>query len=107
MQSRFFSRPDGPKLHYLQAGDPTGTLLICLHGLGGSTATYTPIVHRLPQDHNILLLDFPGFGKSPPPSQRPTIPGLVSDLQYVIESLRTIPQGVGADQSAVCSQSKP
>lgn len=101
MRSHFISKPDGSKIHYQQSGDPEGTLLICLHGLGGSTATFTPLVPHLPQDHNIILLDFPGFGKSPPPSQCPTITGLVSDLQNFIKSVQETRQGAANNKSKV------
>lgn len=101
MQSHFISKPDGSKLHCQRSGDPEGTLLICLHGLGGSTATFIPLVPHLPQDHNIILVDFPGFGKSPPPSQGPTITGLVSDLQNVIKSVQETRQEAANSKSKV------
>lgn len=90
MASNVIETGNGTKLHYLQSGNSHGPLLICLHGLGGSTDTFEPLVSRLPQSYNIVLVDFPGFGKSPVPTQRPTISGYVSDLHDVIASLQAV-----------------
>ncbi|KAH8734238.1 Alpha/Beta hydrolase protein [Ilyonectria robusta] len=90
MASNVIETGNGTTLHYLQSGNSHGPLLICLHGLGGSTNTFTPLVSRLTQSYNIVLVDFPGFGKSPVPTQRPTIPGYVSDLHDVIASLQAV-----------------
>lgn len=101
MQSHFLPKPDGSKLHYLQTGNPKGPLIVRLHGLGGSTAPFAPLVSRLPPNHNIVLLDFQSFGKSPPSSQPPTISGLVSDLKHVTESLQMTRQGAEGAQDSV------
>ncbi|KAK9776232.1 putative AB hydrolase-1 domain-containing protein [Seiridium cardinale] len=88
MKSNFVAKPGGTKLHYLQSGSDTGPLLICLHGLGGSTETFRPLLPRLPQSYKIILLDFPGFGKSPPPTGPPSVGQHVVDLHHVIKSLQ-------------------
>ena len=88
MKSNFVSTPGGTKYHYLEAGSKSGPLLICLHGLGGSTDTFTSLVPRLPDSYRIILIDVPGFGQSPPPTERPTVARYVGDLDYVIKSLR-------------------
>lgn len=93
MKSNFVAKPDGTKLHYLQSGNETGLLLICLHGLGGSTETFIPLLPRLPQSYQVILLDFPGFGKSPPPTDRPAVAKYVADLHHVITSLQGIASG--------------
>ena len=65
LTSSYFKTSSGTNTHYLQGGDPSGPLLVCLHGLGGSTETFSPLVPFLPQAYNIVLVDFPGFGKTP------------------------------------------
>ncbi|KAF3013041.1 hypothetical protein E8E14_009688 [Neopestalotiopsis sp. 37M] len=88
MKSNFVTTPEGTKYHYLEAGSESGPLLICLHGLGGSTATFGPLLPRLPNSCRAILLDFPGFGQSPPPNERPTVAKYVSHLEHVITTLR-------------------
>jgi pimeloyl-ACP methyl ester carboxylesterase len=45
------------------AGDP----VICLHGLGGTKASFLPTVAALAEDHRLIAMDFPGFGDSVKP----------------------------------------
>lgn len=88
--SSFFTTPSGTQLHYLQTGTPSGQTLICLHGIGGSTSTFTPLLPFLPQTLNIILVDFPGHGKTPLPKTQPlSIAGHVNDLHHLITSLQT------------------
>jgi pimeloyl-ACP methyl ester carboxylesterase len=62
--SNFFTTSSGTRTHYLQSGDSNGTLIVCLHGLGGSVNTFTSLVKALPQTYNFVLADFQGFGKT-------------------------------------------
>lgn len=63
--ARFFEIEGGPRIHYTQTGDPTGSLLICLHGLGGSVATFSPLLPHFPAEkYSIICVDFEGFGKT-------------------------------------------
>lgn len=98
MKSNFVAKPDGTKLHYLQSGSETGPLLICLHGLGGSTETFIPLLPRLPPSYQVILLDFPGFGKSPSPTESPTVAKYVADLHNVITSLQGTASGSEANK---------
>jgi hypothetical protein len=89
-QSNFFTTASGTKIHYLQTGNPKGQLLVCMHGLGGSTETYTPLLPYIPQHYNIVLVDFQGFGKSPLKSTTEplSILGHVADIHDLIASLQ-------------------
>jgi pimeloyl-ACP methyl ester carboxylesterase len=40
--------------------------LLLLHGLGGSTAVWSPVVERLGGEREVLAIDLPGFGIAPP-----------------------------------------
>lgn len=88
--SNYFTTSSGTNLHYLQGGDSSGPLLVCLHGLGGSTETFLPLVPFLPQDFSIVLVDFQGFGKTPlaKPQEKISIAKHVSDLGDLITSLQ-------------------
>jgi pimeloyl-ACP methyl ester carboxylesterase len=90
LTSSYLTTASGTKTHYLQGGNPSGPLLICLHGLGGSTETFLPLVSSLLQTHSVVLVDFPGFGKTPlTESARPlSIEGHVADLGDLIASLQ-------------------
>jgi pimeloyl-ACP methyl ester carboxylesterase len=53
-------------------GDLTPTVLV--HGLGGQWQNYLENVPRLSQDRRVVLPDLPGFGCSPMPNEKITIP---------------------------------
>jgi pimeloyl-ACP methyl ester carboxylesterase len=58
---------DSKKLYYRQAGIPTGSPIIFIHGLGGSSESYTPLIASLglERTHSLHLLDLEGHGLSP------------------------------------------
>ena len=39
--------------------------LLLLHGLGGSTAVWSPVIERLAREREVLAVDLPGFGTAP------------------------------------------
>jgi pimeloyl-ACP methyl ester carboxylesterase len=88
--STYYTTTAGTKLHYLRTGNQSGPLLLCLHGLGGSSDTFTPLLQHFPSNHNIILLDFPGFGKSPAPqaSESMSVAGHVADVSELIQVLQ-------------------
>ncbi|CAE7216933.1 hypothetical protein P3342_013092 [Pyrenophora teres f. teres] len=90
LNSSYFTTSSGTKLHYLQGSEPSGLLLICLHGLGGSIETFIPLVPSLPQTYSIVLIDFQGFGKTSlaDPSRHLSITGHVVDLSEFVTSLQ-------------------
>lgn len=49
----------------LSAGD--GDPVICIHGLGGTKASFLTTVAALADDHRVIALDLPGFGDSGKP----------------------------------------
>jgi 3-oxoadipate enol-lactonase len=88
--SAFYTTPNGTETHYLQTGNVQGPLLLALHGLGGSTATFEPLVPHLPQSYNIILVDFQGYGKTKlaNPQKPLSIDGHVSDLHHLVAHLQ-------------------
>lgn len=44
----------------------TGEPLLLLHGLGGARTSWYPILDRLADEHDVVALDLPGFGRSRP-----------------------------------------
>lgn len=79
----------GPRVHYTRSGNPSGSLLICLHGLGGSVATFLPLLPHLPGDrYDIICVDFGGFGQTDLSSTSLSIQSYVENLQYFISHIR-------------------
>ena len=49
---------------YDRAG--SGEPLVLLHGLGGSRRIWAPVIERLAAERDVVAVDLPGFGESPP-----------------------------------------
>lgn len=58
---------DGQQLAWYTIG--SGKPLVILHGWGSHSKIMQPIAKNLQRNRSIYLLDFPGFGESPEPSQ--------------------------------------
>lgn len=58
---------DGQTIHYIEAGE--GEPLLLLHGWGAEIASFQPVIQALAPYRRVIALDFPGFGKSPEPSE--------------------------------------
>jgi 3-oxoadipate enol-lactonase len=54
------------KLYYETEGNPSGPTILFVHGLGGTTNAYQPIIPEL-QDFNIVRFDWAGHGRSSTP----------------------------------------
>jgi pimeloyl-ACP methyl ester carboxylesterase len=53
------------KISILSAG--TGKPVLCLHGLGGTKASFLPTVAALAGSYRVIAIDLPGFGESDKP----------------------------------------
>jgi pimeloyl-ACP methyl ester carboxylesterase len=58
------------RISILSAGTGRRTLL-CLHGLGGTKASFLPTVAALADEFHVLAMDLPGFGESDKPIGAP------------------------------------
>jgi pimeloyl-ACP methyl ester carboxylesterase len=61
-----------------------GRKLLLIHGLGGSRRSWDPIVDALSADREVIVIDLPGHGASPPKSDSGTFAGLVDSVQSFI-----------------------
>ena len=52
----------GVRVRYVRRGH--GPVLVLLHGLASSIYTWAEVIPALAQDHDVVALDFPGFGGS-------------------------------------------
>ncbi len=55
-------------LHCETYGD--GDPVLCLHGLGASTHSWRNLIEPVSQQHELILIDFRGFGASPKPRDK-------------------------------------
>jgi pimeloyl-ACP methyl ester carboxylesterase len=74
-------------LHYVRRG--SGEPLVLLHPLGGSIVVWEPVLDRLAGDRDVIAVDMPGFGDSPPlhDGAEPTPQGLAAGLRGFLDSL--------------------
>jgi pimeloyl-ACP methyl ester carboxylesterase len=69
-----------------RAGD--GPPLLLIHGTGGTRSHWDPVRDRLAARHDLLLVDLPGHGESPPPRGAPSNPiGYAAILAGVLDRL--------------------
>jgi pimeloyl-ACP methyl ester carboxylesterase len=57
----------GIELSTLVTGDPDGPPLVLIHGLGGTKASWMPVIPELAKTHRLYAIDLPGFGASSKP----------------------------------------
>lgn len=58
-----------------------GRPLLMVHGLGGSLRSWDPIVNLLTRSREVILIDLPGHGCSPPLSGRQSIAAFADAIQ--------------------------
>jgi pimeloyl-ACP methyl ester carboxylesterase len=63
-QSTLRTRLDPPP-HITQRG--SGAPVVLLHGWGASSALFAPHLEALSHNYQVIAVDFPGFGHTPPP----------------------------------------
>lgn len=63
-----------------------GTDIVCIHGLGGTSNTWTPVLQAL-QGHRIIRIDLPASGRSVVPEDEVSIESMVSAVEAVCRHL--------------------
>src|SRR5262245_12963557 len=63
----------------------SGSPLVLLHGIGHHWQAWLPVLDRLSRHHDVIAVDFPGFGASP--SLPPGTPYTPETLGVAVESL--------------------
>ncbi|KAL2070418.1 hypothetical protein VTL71DRAFT_13444 [Oculimacula yallundae] len=79
------------ELYYRHMGDQTKRSIIFIHGLGGSSEVYTPLISTLGLDkaHSLHLLDLEGHGLSPTSAlSHISISSYAQDFQALAEQLQ-------------------
>jgi len=70
-------------LYYEREGNPSGPAILFIHGLGGTTNAYQPLVSALKDDFDLVRYDWAGHGRS-------TIPKTTSIDSYAQDALSII-----------------
>ncbi|MFJ3670441.1 alpha/beta fold hydrolase [Streptomyces sp. NPDC090106] len=72
-------------LHLERAG-ADGPLVLCLHGIGSSSAAFTPQLRALAPDFRVLAWDAPGYGRSADPEHPLTLDDFADTAAAVIRA---------------------
>ncbi len=75
------------RIHYVEAGQPKGTAVIMIHGLGGSWTNWSLCLPFLMGSYRCIALDLPGFGLSDKPDMSYSIPSYSSIIKEFTQAL--------------------
>jgi pimeloyl-ACP methyl ester carboxylesterase len=78
----------------------SGEPLLLLHGLGGSTAVWGPVIDRLAEEREVLAVDLPGFGVAPSLAA-----GVEPNAANLAAAVRTAAAGLGFERPHVAGNS--
>lgn len=70
------------ELYFAEQG--SGPLLLCLHGIGSSSESFTAQLGELSEAHRVVAWDAPGYGKSPDPDAPPGLAGYAQAVAELI-----------------------
>jgi pimeloyl-ACP methyl ester carboxylesterase len=98
-------RPD-VDLFYFDAGEPTAPAIVMVHGLGDEADTWRYTIPPLAEDHRVIALDLPGFGRSGHP-RRDYTPAFHQDAILGLMDALELSQAVlmGSSLGAILSHS--
>ena len=83
----------GTEVHYRITGKGTSMVLL-LHGWGCNMEMMQPVADALEQDHRIMMIDFPGHGKSGRPPEPWGVPEFASCVETLMEKEHFFPCSV-------------
>ena len=104
-----FETVDGLKLRYVRAG--SGPPVVLMHGFAASIVTWKDVLPVLARDHDVVALDFPGFGGSeirtglPPSAYARLVTGLMDRLGIPRASL--VGNSLGGGVAIVVATAQP
>src|SRR5262245_56794855 len=90
--------PGFGELSMLAAGTGPETI-VCLHGLGGTKASFLPTVNALADDYRVVAIDLPGFGESDKPIGAPY------DAAWFARSVFSAMDALGVDRAHLAGNS--
>jgi pimeloyl-ACP methyl ester carboxylesterase len=77
----------GTPVNYVDIGEGELEPIVFVHGLGGQWQNFLENIPRAAQERRVIALDLPGFGSSPPPRGKVTIPGYGRCVDALCEQL--------------------
>lgn len=83
-------------LHHVRRG--SGRPLLLIHGLGAGWRSWAPIIDYLASEREVIAVDLPGFGESPP------LPGEVS-VAALVDAVEVFMSELGLDGVSTAGQS--
>ena len=75
------------KIHYVDYGKQDGNALIFLHGWGQNIEMMKPLADPFVKEKRLIILDFPGFGKSEEPKEVWTIEDFADMVHELLTKL--------------------
>lgn len=85
---------NGKKLFYQRLGVETGPPVFLIHGLGGSTSYFYPLVAKLQSTHSLHLMDLEGHGLSPTSALSTLSIASFADDFYQLSKVAGVNEGV-------------
>lgn len=77
----------GHRISYRAAGDPTSPVLLLIHGITSSSATWDKVIPALGQHAHVIAPDLLGHGSSDKPRSDYSMGGFASLLRDLLEHL--------------------
>ena len=65
----------------------SGEPLVLIHGFGSFRGVWAPVLPALEREHEVIAIDLPGFGDSPPDVDHPTPPRLAVAIAGLLDDL--------------------
>lgn len=65
----------------------SGSPLVLLHGLGSRRGAWKPVADLAADEHEVISVDLPGFGESPPDDTHPSVAGIGNRLTRFLEEI--------------------
>lgn len=78
---------NGQPVHVVEEGPPNYQIALLVHGWSSSWFAMTPLIGLLSQRFHCLVVDLPGYGKSPPFPHKATIPAYAELLAELISEV--------------------
>jgi pimeloyl-ACP methyl ester carboxylesterase len=78
---------DGTPVNYVDIGSGELEPIVFVHGLGGQWQNFLENIPRAARERRVIALDLPGFGATPEPRDRITIPGYGRWVDALCEKL--------------------
>jgi pimeloyl-ACP methyl ester carboxylesterase len=78
---------DGTPVNYVDVGEGELEPIVFVHGLGGQWQNWLENIPRAARERRVIALDLPGFGLTPVPRDKITIPGYGRCVDAVCERL--------------------